>query len=56
LSLVLKELRETQVNLTIMSESVTCNNPAKIRHILNENHELIAIFQKSINTLNKKTQ
>jgi four helix bundle protein len=27
LSLVLKELRETHVNLSIMSESVTCTNP-----------------------------
>ncbi len=53
LSLVLKELRETQVNLTIMSESITCNNPARISHLLHESHELIAIFQKSINTLTK---
>lgn len=56
LSLVLKELRETQVNLTIMRESVTCNNPARIDHLLKESQELIAIFQKSINTLTKKQQ
>ena len=56
LSLVLKELRETQVNLAIMSESVTCNNPSRINHLLKESQELIAIFQKSINTLNKKPQ
>ena len=54
LSLVLKELRESQINLTIISESVTCNHPAKMVHLLNECQELIAIFQKSINTLNKK--
>ena len=56
LSLVLKELRETQVNLTIISESITCNNPARISHLLHESQELIAIFQKSINTLTKKQQ
>jgi four helix bundle protein len=54
LSLVLKELRETQVNLTIMSESLTYNNPARTAHLLQESQELIAIFQKSINTLTKK--
>jgi four helix bundle protein len=54
LSLVLKELRETQVNLTIMGESVSCNNPANIGHLLKESQELIAIFQKSINTLTKR--
>ena len=56
LSLVLKELRETQVNLTILSESVTCNNPTRINHLLKESKELIAIFQKSINTLKQKQQ
>jgi four helix bundle protein len=54
LSLVLKELRETQVNLTIMNESVMCNNPAGIDKLLKESQELIAIFQKSINTLKQK--
>ena len=56
LSLVLKELRETQVNLSIMSESVHCNNPARIDHLLKECQELVSIFQKSINTLTKKQQ
>ena len=50
ISLVLKELRETQVNLNIMSESVFCNDPARMSQMLKECHELIAIFQKSINT------
>lgn len=54
LSLVLKELRETQVNITIMSNSVICNNPLRIVDLLKECQDLIAIFQKSINTLNNK--
>jgi four helix bundle protein len=56
LSLVLKELRETQVTLTIIGETVSCNNPAKISFLLNECNVLISIFQKSINTLNNKTK
>ena len=55
LSLVLKELRETYVTLTIIGESVRCNNPTRISLLLNECKELISIFQKSINTLNNKT-
>jgi four helix bundle protein len=54
LSLVLKELRETQVNLNIIIESVKCNNSVRMRHLLQECQEMIAIFQKSINTLTKK--
>jgi len=54
LSLVLKELRETQVNLTIMNESVTCNNPGGIARLLKECYELVAILQKSVNTLKQK--
>jgi four helix bundle protein len=56
LSLVLKELRETHVNLSIMSESVTCTNPARMDQLLKDSQELISIFQKSINTLTKKPQ
>jgi four helix bundle protein len=54
LSLVLKELRETQVNLNIISGTVICNNFSRMDFLLNECQELIAIFQKSINTLTKK--
>jgi len=54
LSLVLKELRETLVTLNIISDTVTYNNPTRISYLINECQELIAIFQKSINTLNNK--
>jgi len=56
LSLVFKELRETEVNLTIMSKSVICNNPVRMSQLVNECHALIAIFQKSINTLKNKSR
>ena len=48
LSLVLKELRETQVNLAIMSESVTCNNPSRINHLLKESLMMIQHQKKKL--------
>lgn len=53
LSLVLKELRETNINLIIIEKSGICRQKEKIRDVLVESNELIAIFQKSVNTINK---
>ena len=54
LSLVLKELRETQINLVIIDKSNVCRNQARLIALLEENKRLVAIFQKSLNTLKKR--
>ena len=51
LSIVLKELRETIINLSLIKESNTCKHIELLDGLLSENNELISIFQKSINTL-----
>jgi len=53
LSLVLKELRETNINLIIIDKSGICRQKESIADLLNESNELVAIFQKSVTTLNK---
>ena len=54
LSIVLKELRETHLNLQLIRNSVPCDDPSSIEKIINENNELISIFQKSVKTLQGK--
>ena len=54
LSLVLKELRETQINIKILKKSGVCKNDISIEDALNEANELVAIFQKSVNTARKR--
>ena len=51
LSIVLKELRETYMNLTLIDQAGLGKDGRDIQRLLNENNELIAIFQKSVNTL-----
>ena len=56
LSLTLKELRETHINLIIINKSGICRKEEKITSLLAESNELVAIFQKSVNTIkNRKT-
>jgi four helix bundle protein len=53
--IVLKELRETHINLRIIASS--CLNPNKrgeIDQILNENNQLISIFHKTVMTMKQK--
>jgi four helix bundle protein len=52
-SIVLKELRETYIILTLINRSGICRKQDDLTKLLNENNELIAIFQKSISTLQK---
>ena len=51
LSLVLKELRETNINLFIIDKSGICRKQEMINSLLNECNQLVAIFQKSVNTI-----
>ena len=51
LSLVLKELRETFMNLTLIRNAGINGDTNLLAELLEENNELIAIFQKSVNTL-----
>ena len=50
MSIVLKELRETEICLKILCRSKTISDINKINGIISECKQLIAIFQKSINT------
>jgi four helix bundle protein len=51
ISIVLKELRETHVTLTLIQNSVATANEEKMKMLLGENKELIAIFQRSVKTV-----
>jgi four helix bundle protein len=53
LKIVLKELRESSVALKIASELNFLDGPEDTSQILNECHQLIAIFVKSIQTASK---
>ena len=52
-SIVLKELRETNVNLRIIVRMNVCNDMDLINKAMQESDELIAIFFKSIDTAKK---
>jgi four helix bundle protein len=53
LSIVLKELRETHINLIILEKSGVCREKESLAQLLKETNELVAIFQKSVSTLKK---
>jgi four helix bundle protein len=50
IKVVLKELRETNTCLKIISRTLNFRDSGIIKNILNENEELISIFVKSIKT------
>lgn len=52
-SIVLKELRETFINLRIIDLNNLSINPALLARIIDENDQLIRIFTKSIQTTRK---
>jgi len=52
-SIILKELRETIINLRIISEKHLCGKEKMLNHVIMESDELIAIFYKSIQTCRK---
>ena len=51
ISIVLKELRECYVTLQLIERSVISVNNEKMKSLLKENKELIAIFQQSVRTV-----
>ena len=53
-SVILKELRETQINLQIISGSGMCKDRDLIMHGLDESGQLVAIFQKTVMTARSK--
>ena len=53
-SIILKELRESIINLKIIRRMDLCRNNALLDRAINENNQLIAIFIKSIQTVRKK--
>lgn len=52
--LVLKELKESRVNLSIQLQANLLDSEEKAKQALSECEQLIAIFAKSISTANKK--
>jgi four helix bundle protein len=54
-SIVLKELRETNVNLHIITRIKLCNDEEKVILALKESEELVSIFYKSVETARKNS-
>ena len=55
-SIVLKELRETNVNLQIILRIKICKDEMKISSALKESDELVSIFYKSVETARKNAK
>jgi four helix bundle protein len=53
ISIVMKELRETLINLTIISKLKSIHTASGIQELIEENDELLAIFHKTIQTARK---
>ena len=54
LQIVLKELRETWVTLTIINKAGLCKNQTLLEKAIEENNQLISILVKSVNTSRNK--
>jgi four helix bundle protein len=55
LSVVLKELRETGINLKLIYHSDVCKDQDFLERVISENRSLTAILQRSVETAKKKT-
>ena len=53
ISIIMKELRETQINLSILRQINPQLDSSDFQKILSENDELLAIFHKTIQTARK---
>lgn len=53
MKIILKELRETDINLNIISKAGLSNDLAKVRYAIEEANELISIFVTSVKTAEK---
>ena len=56
ISIVLKELRETNINLIIIQRVKLSQNEKEIAFAIKESNELISIFVKSLNTAKKNQE
>jgi len=56
LSVILKELRESYINMKLMKVNSLCKNNDLLDQTLDENNQLIAMFIKSIQTVRKKIE
>jgi four helix bundle protein len=54
LSIILKELRESFINMKLIKNNNLSSNNAILEKALDENNQLIAIFVKSVQTVRKK--
>lgn len=54
-SLVLKELRETNINLKIIAGTSLAKNKEEIGKCLDESNQLVSIFHKALQSARKKT-
>ena len=54
IGLVIKELRESRVNLIMIKESQICQNSMDLENMLKENDELIAIFFSTLKSARLK--
>ena len=54
LRIIVKELRESFINLKLIRTNKLCRNESLLNKALDENNQLIAIFVKSIQTVRKK--
>ena len=54
-SIVLKELRETNVNLQIITRIKICNSDEKVFSALKESEKLVSVFYKSVETARKNS-
>jgi four helix bundle protein len=50
ISLVLRELRETHINLKIINDTNLFNNQEEMNRIMDENNQLISIFTRTYQT------
>ncbi|MDZ7742580.1 MAG: four helix bundle protein [Bacteroidota bacterium] len=55
-SVVLKELRETHINNTIISKSKLKADKELMAHLLDESNQLVAIFHKTVMSARKNRQ
>ena len=55
IKIVLKELRESNICLSIINRTGLCKNENKIINALNGSNEMIAIFVKSVGTTQKNS-
>ena len=51
--IVLKELRETNVNLKIISEARMISDKVLMDRLIDESHQLVSIFHKTVQTARK---